>query len=467
MMEELEVIVSPDKMSAYIRLENSASSDAIIEEEYVIAKITEYGIVYGISQEDIADFCKTKSSLSRHKIAYGLRPVDGEDGKYVLLFETETGSPKQLEDGKVDFRDLNLIHNVQKDDILCTIVPPVVGEDGYNVYGSLVKAKEGRQVNIKAGKNVVLSEDGTEMRAETDGCVKFENGAISIEEVYRIKGDVGMKTGHVVFNGSVTIDGSVAEGFNVTAQKDIQIGGRVEGCEIKAGGNIVIANGISGMNKANIHAKGDISTKFIESAEVACEGNIYCDIILKSTVKAGKSIIMRGKRGAIIGGSALAGEKIVAKTLGSDLNLHQTVTIEKDWRLREQGAINEQQAEKESRSALKIKLATAEQYFALYAKKIKEENSLGEEKNMKTLREYMVKKSETAAIISSLKTLLSQVQEEEAFSSIVCTGTIFPGVKIVIDHCMMNVLEPMQYQKFYVADGEIALGAILPGEGNG
>jgi uncharacterized protein (DUF342 family) len=265
----------------------------------------------------------------------------------------------------------------------------------------------------------------------------------------------------------------VLEGFKVTAQKDIIVKGLVEGAELTAGGSIVIVGGIAGMNTARIEAGGDVAAKFIENATIKCGGNLTCDIILNSKVKVEKSIIMKGERGAIIGGKVLAGEKIAAKTLGSDKHPKQDVVVLKNWKLFEEYQDDDVDVKEESdkeadikaqKDALKQKLAMVTQYLEVFSAKIKEENNLGADKDVVKLKEYMVKKSELSAAAASLKNTLESFREKDFTTSITCTGFIYPGVRIGIDRFWKTISEAMQNQKFFVSEGEIVLGAVLPGE---
>ena len=472
-MPELEVTISPNGMLAYLRFESAVPLEIPIDKEEIRAKLLAKGVVFGISDEEFDNFCEVRTSLQRHRIAQGKRPVDGEDGSYKLNFEVNRGKPQEMEDGKVDFKELGLIHNVEEGELLCTITLPTDGEDGRDIYGKLVPAQAGREALIKPGKFVDISEDGTEMRAQVDGSVHFERNTVIVDESRRIRGDVGPSTGHVDFNGSISIDGNVLDGYNVTAKKDIFVRGRVEGASLSAGGNIVIAAGIAGMNRTVIRAGGDVTAKFIENAEeVRAGGNLYADIIIRSVVKAEKSILMKGSKGTIIGGSALAGERIVAKALGSDLWLDQDVTIRKDWPLYETDGEDDEDEDDEaaaleqqdSTGMLEEKLQVAQGHLDNFTSKLAEQHSLGPDKDIKLVREYMIKKSQAASVVASLKMMLAQREEEEHLTFIVCKGKVYPGVKIRIDHYRMSIFDEVQNQKFYVHDGEVVLGQILPGD---
>jgi len=467
---EYEIKITSDQLSVFVRVASAFSGEDIIIDEADIFKLLEKnGIKYGIMNEDVRDFCVSKSYFQWHKVAMGIRAVDGEDGSYSLSFDPNSTGPQERDDGSVDYRELGLIKNVLEGEVLCNIVLPAAGIDGTNVFAGVISARQGVPAPVEAGKNVLITEDGTELLAETAGCVYFKDKKVFIEEAYSLKEDVSLKTGNVQFNGSIHIAANVLQGFKVSAQKDIYVKGRVEGAELTAGGNIVIVGGITGMNSAKIEAEGDITAKFIENATVLCGGNLTCDIILMSKVKVEKSIFMKGERAAIIGGSVMAGEKITARTLGSGKYPQQEVAVVKNWKILESDGNDDdddrQKKDRESLKELKKKLAAVEQYVEIFGNKIIEENKRGSEKNISALKEYMVKKSEFMAAADSMRRLLDSYKKEDFLSSITCTGFVYPGVKIRIDNCWQVVTDEIQNQKFYVNEGEIVFGAVLPGEG--
>ena len=89
--------------------------------------------------------------------------------------------------------------------------------------------------------------------------------------------DVDNTTGDIEYEGNVIVHGNVRAGFTLKASGDITIMGVVEGANVDAGGNLTVNRGIQGMNKAQIHAGGDIVSKFVENATIVCGGNIETD----------------------------------------------------------------------------------------------------------------------------------------------------------------------------------------------
>jgi len=59
--------------------------------------------------------------------------------------------------------------------------------------------------------------------SKIDGAVHYDGNKISVSNHLEIDGDVDFKTGNIIFDGYVTIKGTVTDGFYVEATKDIEI----------------------------------------------------------------------------------------------------------------------------------------------------------------------------------------------------------------------------------------------------
>jgi hypothetical protein len=122
----------------------------------------------------------------------------------------------------------------------------------------------------------------------------------------------------------VVIAGNVITGFTVKAVGNIEVHGVCEGAYLLTQADIVIGRGAQGMDRAKLEAGGSITAKFIEGCNVDAGGNIIADSILNCTVTCGEDVILSGKRGLLTGGKLIAGNKVIAKTIGSPMG---TTTI--------------------------------------------------------------------------------------------------------------------------------------------
>ena len=163
------------------------------------------------------------------------------------------------------------------------------------------------------GKNVKLSEDGFSALAEINGQVLLLGGKINVEPIYTIPGDVNLRTGNILFLGTVIVKGNVEDGFSVKAAGNIEVFGSVGKCLVDAEGDIVVHQGIAAKTEGKIRCGKSLYSKFIEHAHVdAGEYVVVTDGIVHSHVDANKMILCQGKRAQIVGGQAarLGGDQL-------------------------------------------------------------------------------------------------------------------------------------------------------------
>ena len=329
------VFFSADNMSAYVRAADylkGADADNSFDPRVIYNLLEENGVTYGIQDDAIAKYAEGKKLYKDLEAAKGLRPEKGEDGVAEYFFSTEKRyAPKENADGTVNYKELGYIHNVTENDLLCRVTPPTEGIGGINVLGEPVEAKPGNPVTVNAGNGVRVSDDGLEFYAEQSGMVELQDGRIEVKNVYTVPGDVGPATGNIRFNGAVMVQGNVLSDYSIYANGDVIINGYVESSMVNSTGNIVVNNGINGMKKGLIKADGNVTTKFAEMSRIIAGGDFYCDYCINSEVRAGERIFAKGKRGALLGGTYIAGEAIDLNTAGSDLNIPMDLQIIPNW----------------------------------------------------------------------------------------------------------------------------------------
>lgn len=325
------VEISRDKMKATIRYD-TREGGKLPTKEMVIAALTEAGVSYGIDDEAIdAGILKFTPFIA----AQGEPPINGEnayiDRKFSLGVQ---GRPVVDEYDKVDYKDLNLFVLAKENQTLAIRIPQTKGTPGKNVLGEDVPAQNGRPVPMPEGRNTKVV--GERLIATINGQIIDKGSRISVDPKLEIKGSVGVSTGDVEFDGTVTIRGNVDQGFKVTATGDIEIKGSINGAEV-TGRNIYISGGITGADKAKVIAEKDIRTAFAENAFIEAGNDIYiADIALHSHIRAGKRIIMEEKQGQIIGGYTLAGEEINVKVIGNEAFVVTRVSVGVDPNLQKE-----------------------------------------------------------------------------------------------------------------------------------
>lgn len=312
--------ISANKKEAYLKMFPPDGGRTLSRQDIEKA-LQEKNIVYGI-RDDIIDKAVIMQSVSEPLvIARGIDPVDGQNAtiKYVFDSDALRGKPTEMLDGRVDFYNLNLIHNVEPGEVLAIKTPAGEGTPGYTVTGEELPAKAGKDIQLSIGKNVELAENNTRVLATAKGHVVLAGNKISVSNVYEISGDVDFNTGNIEFNGTVVVKGSVREGFKVVADGDVEVLNTIADGVVECTGNVKVKNGIVGRTKSRIKAGGSVFTRFIENSTVESGADVVVgEAIMHSKVSARKNVVVGGK-GVIVGGIIRAGEEINCKIVGSPL----------------------------------------------------------------------------------------------------------------------------------------------------
>lgn len=463
---EIQLSVSSDGLTASVRVKPADREEKVSVGE-IVSFLKQNGIVYGILEVNLRDLCENGRYFVEIPCARGLAPVDQENGTLEYLFQREKNLlPKELDDGTVDYRDLGLVQNVRKGDLLCRVIPPKPGRDGMDIYGKPIPFRKGALPPLPQGRNTVVSEDGMTLTSAADGCIEYKNMMLSVSEVFIVHGDVGSASGNVDFLGTVVVQGDVREGFSVKAGGDINVRGMVEGATMEAGGNIAIAYGMNGMNRGRLTAGGSISTQYIENSTVKCGENLRTGAVLNSVVTAGDSIIVRGKRGLLAGGRAQAGRQIYAMTVGSG-GTHTELSIVSevlDEVVSGEGGdlapLNgELEAEKKKREALEAQLETIAQFLRRDPRSLQGKMML---KNVSAQRDL------SDAKIGALEERVRVLAEGAGLSlldfKVVAARTACSGTKITIGVFSTALTSDSDAIKFYIDQDHMISAPALPSD---
>lgn len=308
----LIVEIPRDKMKATIRYD-TRSGARLPTFDMVIQALASSGVVYGIDSDAIEQGIL---GYNPFVAAVGTSPIAGENAYIDRKFDLGIqGKPVADEYDKVDYKDLNLFVLAKENQTLAIRIPQTKGTPGKNIFGDVVPAQNGRPIPLIEGKNTKVV--GERLIATCAGQIIVKGNRISVDPRLEIKGNVGVETGDIDFDGAVFISGSVEQGFKVSATGDIDIKGSVNGALV-SGRNVFISGGITGADRAKVFAEQDIRTAFAENAELVAGADVFiADIALHSQIRAGKRLIMQDKHGQITGGQVVVGSEISVKILGN------------------------------------------------------------------------------------------------------------------------------------------------------
>ncbi|HAE22407.1 MAG TPA: hypothetical protein DCG47_08825 [Spirochaetaceae bacterium] len=316
---ELSVSIAKDGMSAYLTASHPKKGAAPPTLAELLAALSEAGVAYGIDRSALERIVAGTYYDKAVPVAAGTEPVYGRAHRIEYHFNTNRGKPYlEMDFGRIDMKELNFIENKHSGDLLASLVAPVQATDGFTVRGERIPAETDSQtVELKAGANTSLTEDGAKLHALCDGNVRIAKGAILVEPVIVVK-NVNYETGNIRFDGSVVIEGGIADGFSVEAGGDIQVASGVGKARLKAGGSILLKTGINGNGIGSIECEGDLYAKYLESCEARCGGNAFVEeAVMNSTLIAGKHCVLNGKRSEVIASRIIAGASFWCKKLGN------------------------------------------------------------------------------------------------------------------------------------------------------
>lgn len=446
--------ISKDGLSAHITLVKREEEDRI-EENLVefLDKIKEH-ILYGLNETFLISILEAKTVDEKFLIAKGLPTIDGQDGKIKYNFDMGRPLlPKLNEDGTVDYRELDSINTVKKDDILAEIIPPIEGTPGTGVNGEEIPYKKGRIPKLKYGKGVNLSLDGNSLIADTSGLVELKSGSVSVSELL-VTENVDSSIGNIHFDGNVIVNNDIMNGYSINATGSIEVKGAVEGGFIKSEGDILIRQGIQGYNRMAIETKGNLATKFIENAIANVKGNITSEAIMHSEIFSNNNVLVLGKKGLIVGGSCRAKYEIRAKVIGSTMATTTVLEVGVDPNLK----VNYDNSELKLKTA-KANLRKIEQSINVL-ETLKKSNKL--EGSKETLYNDLNKAKLSLKIeinnlekeVEDLKVQMTEITKGQ----IKVADTIYPGVKIIIGSSFLFIKDEMKRCTFFREDGEIKVG---------
>lgn len=455
--EVLLVRIAGDNMSATVRFYAPSNDGKVMEKDEILNDLKHRGIRHGVQDEVLDGFLKKREYCKMYRMAVGEDRTPGEDGRVEYYFNTDTKArPTLQEDGSVDFFHLNTINHCKKGDVLAKLIPEVPSLPGMNVRGEIIPGREMKRAHLRYGKNVELSEDGTEIKATVSGHIILDGDRVSVSDVLELN-SVDNSTGNIEYSGSIQIAGSVCENFKVCSGGNIIVDGVVEGAEIEAQGDVIIARGMNGMGKGKIMAGGNVISKFFENAEVNAGGYVNSDSILHSTVNAKDSVHVGGKRGFVTGGRICATNGIDVKNLGSNMGADTVVEVGADPSIKRK--IQELQTELQENKKV---MDQAHPVLTSATEKIKNGTPIPPEqfdyiKNLYTL--YNMKKRENKKAGRMLDEL-QEVLENSKNAAVTVRGDVYAGTRIVIGDVSMVVKGNVSYCKFVRERGDVKMKGL-------
>ena len=441
--------ITDDSMSATLLI-TPPEGDEFITTEDVAVFLHQKGIVSGMLYSEIERMISGKIYYKDVEVAKGRPMVEGVNGYYEFMFNVgEIKHPTIRSDGSVDYQSMSVIHSVSPGDVLAVYHPAVPGSHGMDIRGRELRCKPAKEQPEIRGSGFEVSFDGKTYKSISEGRVEYENFKMHIRDTYELRGDLNLVNGRIDFRGDVVVHGNVRTGTFIRATKSVTVDGSVEGATIIAEGDIILKKGMQGGGRARIVCGGNLYANFIEFTDVKVKGNVEANIILNSKINAGGNISVKGKRGAIIGGSSHTSGVLETTISGNNTEIKTIcsagVSIENDNRfhlLKEKAksaasAITKTKFEIEQIRDVRItsdSIEVKEAKISRLVRRLKRDERLLEHVN-KELDEY----EKTISLSSGAK--------------VVIHGLANPGTLVKVDDKPYAVKSPMNGVEFFRPEG--------------
>lgn len=311
---EPALVVSDDHMAVSLQLEGI--DPALVTIQKVKELLSSHQIEFGILPDDeirhnLEEAGEEPASIP---VAKGEEPRAGQDAKITYFFDTDPLKIGTLtRGGTIDFRDRGEIPHVVTGTLLAGKEPPLAGKPGRDVFSKVIPASKPKDVKLRCGKGATRSEDGLEVHAAVDGePILSPDGKISVLPNRKIHGDVGLKTGHVDFEGAVEVTGNVQDGFRVRC-------GRLAAAEIlraqvQTQGDITVRGGVIG---AAVHCDGTFQAKYVQGARIHVLGDVLVEKeVLDSEIITSGGFFM--PRGTLLNSRISAKKGVDTAQIGSE-----------------------------------------------------------------------------------------------------------------------------------------------------
>ncbi len=310
-----ELKVTPDQMTAYFQLTGRRTG---ITRSVIRNALDDRGIVRGIDEDMINKILTDQTGNQPVIIAQGMKSEPGPDGYYEYFFKTEINrQPKVLEDGSLDYKDIEWFEQVKRGQKLAIYHPAEEGPVGFNIFGTEFPTIKGKEQNVLTGKGFYVEQDQVTYIANVNGIVELNGHKMEVSNLLTL-GDVTAYMGDTRFDGNVHVTGSIGNGCTIVCKEDLVVDGFVEGAVLEAGGSIILRKGVNAQGKGHIQAGGNIEGSFFENANIKAGGNIKVSYALKSNIESNGIIEVSGRKGSLIGGVAFATEAIKVNEVGNE-----------------------------------------------------------------------------------------------------------------------------------------------------
>ncbi|MCC7203812.1 MAG: DUF342 domain-containing protein [Phycisphaeraceae bacterium] len=327
---KFEFEVSSDRMEMNLQVTSPVAGGRAVELGELLEHLRGQGITQGV---DLAVIRRAVEAAQRGEALSAVVAVRGRPAEAGSLPDIEVyyrrgmNQPQRtvkLTDPALEGDEVMLCASGDK---IMRALPPTAGRQGYDATGQVLPPPAIPPRAIEVGSNV--RREGHDYFSTRSGQIILQHGRLEVRRVMIVHEDVTRMSGPIDFDGEVQIHAGVRGGSVIKATGSILIDGPVEDAVIEStGGDVRLRHGVAGRYRGTIRAAQDVISRFAEGVSIYAGRHIVIEAgSLHSHLTAGSMIRMIGGRGQMIGGIAMAGDRVEVKQLGSDGNVVTDVTV--------------------------------------------------------------------------------------------------------------------------------------------
>lgn len=224
---------SPSTKIMQLRLESMRIDAPRVTESDIQHKLDVSGIKYGLDTSVITEELLKERSFDV-VVAKALPPTPPQDSWIEYHFEEKQETIRNDEE-RIDHYETQALVTVDNGELLATKHLGILGQDGVDVFGRVIPALKGKEVEILAGEGVRLSSDNLQAFANRSGMPLLQKEVLRVMSIYELKKNADLSTGNIRFKGEVIIRGDVCDQIQIEAiTGGIKVFGMVSYARIKA-----------------------------------------------------------------------------------------------------------------------------------------------------------------------------------------------------------------------------------------
>lgn len=315
--------VSGDKLRASLVIDNEATETPSLEA--IKEELSSQGVIYNLKPDDeVEQFLQDNPAPGEIlELATGIAPGKSTDARIECKFDEDPLKIGHMkENGVVDFKDRGEIPQVKKGELLAIKIPREQGENGIDIFGQKIESRKPDEVKLRCGKGAELSSDRMSATAKIDGKpIKTPADVLDVHPLLQIKGDIGLETGHIHFDGDIQVTGMVESGFKVSGGS-LTVN-ELDGAIVDLRGDLHVKGGII---KSNVRVGGNLKTKYIRKSKVNVVGDVViASEVMQSEVEIGGGLL--SEKCHLFGSTIGAGGDITFHDIGSEASKPSTITL--------------------------------------------------------------------------------------------------------------------------------------------